>query len=63
MKTRGGKICKPFSEADSRTSHWRRLQERRQREAELDVDALVVKPSPGSLASLLARKKGKATHE
>jgi hypothetical protein len=58
MKTRGGKICKPFSEADSRTSHWRRLQERRQREAEL-VNALVVKPSPGSLASVLANKKRK----
>jgi hypothetical protein len=62
MKTRGGKICKPFSEADSRTSHWRRLQERRQREAE-PMGALVIKPSPGSLASVLARKKGKATHD
>jgi hypothetical protein len=56
MKTRGGKICKTFSEADSRTSHWRRLQERRQREADL----LLIPTSPGSLASLLGRKKVRA---
>jgi hypothetical protein len=48
------KICRAFANNDGRSTHWQRLQERRQREA----GALLTQPSPGSLASVLARKKG-----
>jgi hypothetical protein len=36
------------------------LLEEKRRQAELDVDALVVRPSPGSLAAVLGNKKRKA---
>jgi hypothetical protein len=53
MKLKGGRICKSFSESDSRSNHWRRLEERRQREAE----PVLITPAPGSLASVLGRKR------